>query len=59
MRDYYALGVRNLWILNPITLEAWVWTPEAVTLITDHLAIPGTPVQIRLSELFAELSDTD
>ena len=59
MRHYHALGVRNLWILNPITLEAWEWTPDATTLIASQLTIPGTPVNIPLSELFAELSDTD
>ncbi len=59
MMDYYTLGVRNLWILNPVSLEAHIWTPEAVHPETRALTIPGTPVHIPLPELFAELSDTD
>ena len=59
MMDYYTLGVRNLWILNPVALEAHIWTPEAVHPETRALTIPGTPVHIPLPELFAELSDTD
>lgn len=59
MMDYYTLGVRNLWILNPVSLEAHIWTPEAVHPEASALIIPGTPVYIPLPELFAELSDTD
>ena len=58
MRDYHALGVQNLYILNPITLEAWGWTPEATTTLTGSIQIPGTLIYIPLPELFAELSDT-
>lgn len=59
MMDYFTLGVRNLWILNPVSLEAHIWTPDAVHAETRALTIPGTPVHIPLPELFAELSDTD
>ena len=59
MQDYHALGVQNLYILNPITLEAWAWTPEATTPLTASLEIPGTLIHIPLPELFAELNDTD
>lgn len=40
MRDYHALGVQNLYILNPITLEAWAWPPEATTTLTGSIQIP-------------------
>ena len=59
MMDYYTLGVRHLWILNPVSLETHIWTPETVHPEAVALSISGTPVHIPLPKLFAELSDTD
>ena len=65
MRDYHALGVQNLYIFNPITLEAWAWTPEATTTPPlacleilsegDTLSIPETRITVHLTTLFDNL----
>jgi len=59
LRDYHELGVRNLWVFNLITFEAWIWTPKAVYPEASALTIPDTQVSIPLPELFAELSGSE
>jgi Uma2 family endonuclease len=54
--DYIAVGVGNIWVLDPVKRRAYVCTkgcfkePEA-----GILAIPGSPIQIPLKDLFADL----
>lgn len=54
--DYFALGTEHVWIVDPELRKAYVCSrtgfqePEAGILV-----IPGTPIRVVLSELFAEL----
>jgi Uma2 family endonuclease len=54
--DYIALGVGNIWVLDPVKHRAYVCTkgsfrePEAGILL-----VPGSPIQIPLMDLFADL----
>jgi Uma2 family endonuclease len=54
--DYVAFGVENIWILDPETRRAWTADREGFHLAHNgELAVPGTPIRVVLSELFAEL----
>jgi Uma2 family endonuclease len=54
--DYFAFGTGHVWIIDPGLRKAYVCSrtgfqePES-----GILAIPGTPIRVVLSELFAEL----
>ena len=55
--DYFAFGVPNVWILDPAKRRAYVCTPGAFREPEGGiLAVPGSPIQIPLKDLFA---DTD
>ena len=54
--DYLAFGVENIWIFDPETRRAWTADPEGLHLVqTGELTVPGTPIRVVLSEVFAEL----
>jgi Uma2 family endonuclease len=54
--DYFALGTEHVWIVDPELRKAYVCSrtgfqePESGILV-----IPGTPIRVVLSDLFAEL----
>lgn len=54
--DYFALGTKNVWIVDPSLRKGYVCSqmgfqePEG-----GVLEVPGTPIRVVLSELFAEL----
>ncbi|MGB8887173.1 MAG: Uma2 family endonuclease [Candidatus Korobacteraceae bacterium] len=54
--DYLNFGVQHVWILDPATRRAYVCShtgfqePES-----GVLSVPGTPIQLVLSELFGQL----
>jgi len=54
--DYLAFGVRHIWILDPLKLRAYVCTKGSFVEPEDGiLSIPGSPIQIPLKDLFADL----
>jgi len=54
--DYLAFGVENIWILDPERRSAWTATRDGLHLVQNgELTVPGTPIRVVLSELFAEL----
>jgi Uma2 family endonuclease len=54
--DYLAFGVPNVWILDPEKRRAYVCTKGSFTEpAAGVLAIPGSPIQIPLQALFADL----
>jgi Uma2 family endonuclease len=57
IEDYARMGVQHIWIVDPIKRHAWTATPETQTRTHEAFAIPGTPIRIVLSEVFAELDD--
>ena len=56
MDDFAAMGVPNLWIIDPGQRIGYVYTsPDKLQLVTDRLTIPGTPIYLDLPTLFAAL----
>ena len=54
--DYLAFRVPNIWILDPVKLRAYVCAPGSFNEPDGGiLAVPGTPIQIPLQDLFADL----
>jgi len=54
--DYLNFGTGHVWVIEPELRRAYVVTKTAMTEPEGGvLAIPGTPIQIVLSDLFAEL----
>lgn len=50
LNDYLKMGVRNLWVVDPMTLEGFdcssgSWVP------TDSFAVPGTEIVLPLKQL--------
>jgi hypothetical protein len=54
--EYVAFQVENIWILDPQKRIAWRADSAGLHQVTeDALTVPGTPIRVVLSELFAEL----
>jgi Uma2 family endonuclease len=54
--DYLNFGTEHVWVIEPELRKAYVFTKKAMQEPEDGiLAIPGTPIRVVLSELFAEL----
>lgn len=54
--DYTAMGVPAIWLFDPMKRKAFVCTREGFLPPEGGvLAIPGTPIQIPLKDLFADL----
>ena len=58
VRDFQAMGVENIWILDPATHDAWIARNDGTQQhVSDALTVPGTPIHIDLSAVWAELDD--
>ncbi len=56
--DYLALGVPNIWLIDPARRLAWTADPNGQhPLATEAFTIEHTPIQIPLADLWAELDD--
>lgn len=54
--DFLAMGVVNIWLLDPIERVAYTYTASGLKLVqTSRLTIPNTPIYLDLPELFASL----
>ncbi len=54
--DYLAFGVKNVWVIDPETRRVWTADAQGLHLVqSGELTVPGTPIRVVLSELFAEL----
>ena len=53
-RDYQHMGVRTIWIVDPQTRTGRVCSGSAWN-ETARLDVPGTPIHVELSKLFAAL----
>lgn len=58
-REYQAMGVPNVWIIQPRSREIWVLdaSGEAVEFEGETLTLPGTPVQVPATEIFALIDE--
>lgn len=56
--DYARMGVEHIWLIDPISRNAWVATVDgSQTHVKAEFTVPGTPIRISLAEVFAELDD--
>ena len=55
--DYLAMGVENVWLIDPLLRRAYYATVRGFAEERVALTIAGTPVAIQLADLFAELDD--
>jgi len=54
--DFAAMGVPNLWIIDPYQRIGYIYTPpDNLKLVTGRLTIPETPIYLDLPALFAHL----
>lgn len=54
--DYLNFGVENIWIIDPEPRISYRYTAAGLEEVhTGELTVPGTPIRVVLSELFAEL----
>ncbi len=54
--EYRRFGVENVWIIDPETRIAYRYTAAGLEEVqTGELSVPGTPIRVVLSDLFAEL----
>lgn len=56
MEDYLAMGVPNLWIIDPYERTAHTYSTAGLLKVTeDRLEIPNSPIFVHLPTLFAAL----
>lgn len=54
--EYRTFGVEHIWIIDPAPRIAYQYTGSALEeILTGELTVPGTPIRVVLSEMFAEL----
>ena len=60
VRDYLAMGVENIWIVDPKRRKAWVGTRDGFKPPAGAVfSIERTPIRIAIADIFAELEDVD
>jgi Uma2 family endonuclease len=58
IEDYLAMGVEHVWLIDPVSREAWVATPTGYDpLPSGEFTVPGAPIRISLPDVFAELDE--
>ncbi len=54
--EYRSFGIEHIWIIDPEPRLAYRATEAGLEEVrTGELAVPGTPIRVALSEMFAEL----
>ena len=54
--QYHHFGIPHIWIVDPQSRQVYRYTPAGLEKIqTGELTVPGTPIRVDLSEMFAEL----
>lgn len=56
--DYFRMGVAHVWMVDPLSRQAWVALPDgSLQHVDEALTVPGTPIRVELAALWAELDD--
>lgn len=56
LKDYLDMGVKNIWLLDPIRQMAHTFDPEGLHVVNDtRIRVPGTPICLDLTEAFAAI----
>jgi Uma2 family endonuclease len=54
--DFLAMGVPNVWLLDPIERVAYTYSPSGLKIVhTPQLSVPDSPIHLDLPTLFAAL----
>jgi Uma2 family endonuclease len=54
--EYHEFGVENIWVIDPDDRIAYAYGSSALEEVTSgELVVPGTPIRVVLSQMFAEL----
>ncbi len=54
--EYRQFGIEYIWIIDPEARVAYRYTGSSLEQVREgELAVPGTPIRVVLSEMFAEL----
>jgi Uma2 family endonuclease len=54
--EYRLFGVENIWVIDPDTRAAFSYSDAGLEEVrAGELTVPGTPIRVILSEMFAEL----
>ncbi len=57
LADYFAMGVPNIWLIDPIYRSAFVFDAQGLhDADPAHLVVPGTEIRLDLTEAFAALN---
>jgi Uma2 family endonuclease len=57
LSDHWAMGVRHIWLIDPVYHSAFTFDGSGLHDADPcNLAVRGTPIQLDLTEAFAELS---
>lgn len=56
LNDFVAMGVPNLWLIDPEERSAFIYTRDGLRLIEEtQLTIPNSPIYLDLPEVFSAL----
>ena len=56
LRDFHLLGVPHIWVIDPKPRIAYRYVDDGLEEVhSGALTVPGTPIRVMLSEMFAEL----
>ena len=51
--DYLAFGVRYVWVIDPQTRKAWIYTPDEIREVRDGVLRTENPgITVPLGDLF-------
>ena len=54
--EYLEFGIEHVWVIDPSARVAYTGTPSGLQLVpAGEFAVPGTPILVRISELFEKL----
>jgi len=54
--EYLQFGVEHVWVIDPYARVAYRGLPGGLELVPEgELAVPGTPILVRIAELFEKL----
>ena len=59
VQEYTRMGVRHVWIIDPVSREVWTVQSNGgpVSLDSEELTLPGTPVRIPVKDIFEEIDE--
>jgi Uma2 family endonuclease len=58
-KDYLAMGVPTVWIVDPLRRTAFVSDASGQRQVAEELTVPRTGIRVRVVEVFAELDELE